>query len=159
MRAAALGACLWLGTAAFAQPPDDTVQWNAALSSSAPISPGGIASITVTGTIANGWHVYALEQLPGGPTPLLLSLADSTLASAEGPPSGSKPSTVFDKRFGLKTQFYTGTVGAAARAAHGRAGGRLPAADCEGALPELQCAGVPAAGNGAAVRAIASKRS
>jgi len=110
MRAAALGACLWLGTAAFAQPPDDTVQWNAALSSSAPISPGGIASITVTGTIANGWHVYALEQLPGGPTPLLLSLADSTLASAEGPPSGSKPSTVFDKRFGLKTQFYTGTV-------------------------------------------------
>jgi thiol:disulfide interchange protein DsbD len=110
MRAAALGACLWLTAAAVAQPPEDTVQWSAALASSAPLAPGGTASITVTGTIAQGWHVYALEQLPGGPIPLAVSLGDNTLASADGKPSGSKPESVFDKRFGLKTQFYSGTV-------------------------------------------------
>jgi len=99
-----------LGTAAVAQPPDDVVQWSAVLASSAPIAPGGSASITVTGTIANGWHVYALEQLPGGPTPLRVSLADSALATVDGAPSGSQPQKVHDKAFGFDTQLYTHTL-------------------------------------------------
>lgn len=116
MTAAALASCLWPTAAALGQPPDVQdvpevkVQWRAEPASSAPIAPGGTASITVTGTIAKGWHVYGLEQLPGGPIPLSVNLADSTLATADGAPSGSKPVKIFDKRFGLKTEFYSTTL-------------------------------------------------
>jgi hypothetical protein len=111
MRAASvLGAGLWLCASALAQPQDDTVQWSAQLSGPEAVAPGGAASITVTGAIQEGWHVYALEQLPGGPTPLKVTLADSTLATVTGAPSGSKPRKVYDKRFSLSTQLYSGTV-------------------------------------------------
>ena len=108
--ALALGASLWLAAAAVAQPPEDPVQWSASLDSTPPISPGAAASVVVSGSIQDGWHVYALEQLPGGPTALKVSLADTPLATAAGAPQGSKPQKVHDKAFGLDTQLYIHTL-------------------------------------------------
>jgi hypothetical protein len=105
-----LGTCLWLGATAVAQPPEDPVRWSASLEAATPISPGTATSVVVSGSIQDGWHVYALEQLPGGPTPLKVSLADSSLAAAEGAPQGSPPHRVHDKAFGVDTPLYTGTV-------------------------------------------------
>lgn len=108
MRAAsALGACLWLCAAAVAQTPGEVVQWSASLESATPLAPGAAASVTVAASIQDGWHVYALEQGPGGPTPLRVALPDSTLATVEGAPQGSKPQKIFDKAFGLDTLLYT----------------------------------------------------
>jgi thiol:disulfide interchange protein DsbD len=106
-RGTALAVSLWLCAAAVAQPPEEVVRWSARLSSPEAILPGGTASLTVEATIQDGWHVYALEQLPGGPTPLRVTLADGTLAALDGAPSGIKPHKVYDKRFGLTTQLYS----------------------------------------------------
>jgi hypothetical protein len=111
MRAVLLvGASLGLCTTVVAQPQDDTVQWGAQLTTAEALAPGGAADIAIVGVIKEGWHVYGLEQLPGGPTSLRVALADSTVASVAGAPSGSKPRKVHDKRFNLDTQLYSGTV-------------------------------------------------
>ena len=62
--------------------------------------------LTLAGTVVAGWHVYALKQLPGGPTPLLVTLEANNVATAAGAPAGSPAKTVHDPAFDLDTQFY-----------------------------------------------------
>jgi DsbC/DsbD-like thiol-disulfide interchange protein len=80
-----------------------TVSWSV---QPAAASQGGVLKLTLNGTVAPGWHVYALKQLPGGPTPLLVSLESNGVASADGAPVGSPAKTVHDPAFDLDTQFY-----------------------------------------------------
>jgi hypothetical protein len=95
---------------ALAQTPDDparadTISWTVQPQTIAKKT--GRAALTLHGTIAVGWHVYALRQLPEGPTPLLVTVAANDVATADGAPSGSKPIKFRDPAFGLETQFYS----------------------------------------------------
>lgn len=67
---------------------------------------GGPLKLTLNGSVAAGWHVYALKQLPGGPTPLVVTLETNHVATADGAPAGSPAKTVHDPAFDLDTQFY-----------------------------------------------------
>jgi Disulphide bond corrector protein DsbC len=91
-----------------AQAPSQTVQWTAAVDKS---SLGGAKSVVleVSGHVADGWHVYALEQAPGGPTPLRIALDANEFARLAGRPAGTVPERKFDPSFGLDTQFYSGS--------------------------------------------------
>ena len=80
-----------------------TVSWSV---QPAAAKPGAPLKLTLTGTVAAGWHVYALKQLPGGPTPLLVTLETNNVATADGAPAGSPAKTVRDPAFDLDTQFY-----------------------------------------------------
>ena len=96
-----------LAGAAAAQPSlgADTVSWSA----SAPAQgakPGGQAKITLRGAVQPGWHVYGLQQLPDGPTPLRVTLDASDIATADGQPSGTPPTKLQDPSFNLETQYY-----------------------------------------------------
>jgi hypothetical protein len=110
LRALAIGAGLSvvaLSGAAIAQPSfgPDTVSW----SGSAPaqgVKPGGRAKIELRGAVQPGWHVYGLQQLPDGPTPLRVTLAASDIAAADGQPTGSQPVKLQDPSFNLETQYY-----------------------------------------------------
>ena len=113
--------------AAFAQSflgSSDTVAWTA--SAAAPsLKPGAKVKITLRGTVQSGWHVYGLQQLPDGPTPLRVTLDASDVASADGAPTGSPATKLQDPSFNLETQFYEHdfTVTAPARiGAHAAAG-------------------------------------
>ena len=102
---------LFLNGAAVAQAPDDparadTVSWTVQPLEIA--KKNGHAELTLHGSVAPGWHVYSLKQLPQGPTPLLVSVAANDVATADGAPSGSAPTKFRDPAFGLETQFYTG---------------------------------------------------
>ena len=94
--------------AAIAQPSlgaSDTVVWSA----SAPakdVKPGSRVKVTLRGAVKDGWHVYGLEQLPEGPTPLRVSLDASDIAAADGAPAGSAVTKLQDPSFNLVTQFY-----------------------------------------------------
>lgn len=98
---------LFVPGAALAQPDGplgpSTVSWSVT-----PITAkqGEPAKLTLNGTVAPGWHVYALKQLPGGPTPLLVTLETNSAAAAAGAPAGSAAKTVHDPAFDLDTQFY-----------------------------------------------------
>lgn len=63
----------------------------------------------LSGTIKDGWHVYALTQPPGGPAALRITLDDNDIAQIAGEPSGTTPQSRHDPSFGLETRFYTHT--------------------------------------------------
>jgi hypothetical protein len=99
---------LWHATA-LAQISDDarrdTVSWSVSVQGAA--RPSGTLTLALHGQVLKGWHVYALKQLPGGPTPLRVALEPNKVATANGEPAGSRPSKAHDLGFDLDTQFYS----------------------------------------------------
>ena len=109
VRAAAIVLPISLGLlphAVFSQPQaaqGDTVTWTV---QSSDVARNGKATLTLNGHVREGWHVYALQQSPEGPTPLLVTLDANTSAKADGAVTGSPPTTIHDPAFGIDTQFY-----------------------------------------------------
>lgn len=101
---------LGLGLQSFAQAPEEVVRWSASLEGPGSIKPGRGATIELAAEILEGWHVYALVEPPGGPTPLKVSLADNSLARLSASPSGSEPEEKHDPSFDLDTRFYEHTL-------------------------------------------------
>ena len=107
--AAGLSLLALLPASALAQTQDDaraqTVSWAAS------VKPDGAAAkswtLTLQAQVRDGWHVYALKQLPGGPTPLLVTLDPNKVATAIGEPAGSPPTKIHDPGFDLDTQYYS----------------------------------------------------
>lgn len=91
----------------FAQPAP-LVHWTAVVKSADADSAGSDASLELSAVVPEGWHVYAATQLPGGPTPLRVSLEDGSDARLTGDASGTVPRKRHDKSFDLDTEFYTG---------------------------------------------------
>jgi hypothetical protein len=98
----------WIfGLAGAADNPDEVVRWSASIHSVTRIAPGNTATLDLSGEIQDGWHVYALEQHSGGPTPLRITVDANAVATVAGPSSGTAPETVHDSHFGFDTQLYT----------------------------------------------------
>jgi hypothetical protein len=107
----ALGATAGVSATASAQAAPDNVHWTVSVASGGvPVKAGSDVTVDVNGSIDDGWHVYGLKQLPGGPTSLRLTVDANDTATAAGDPSESPPQKIHDPRFGLDTQFHTGTV-------------------------------------------------
>jgi thiol:disulfide interchange protein DsbD len=56
--------------------------------------------------VTDGWHVYALTQLTGGPVPM--SVTVSTPYQLTGNVSGPPPVKAKDNNFGIETETYSG---------------------------------------------------
>jgi hypothetical protein len=69
---------------------------------------GRTVPLTVQAEIAKGWHIYSLTQKPGGPIPLRLQLLGAADVVVRGVIRAPKPDRVFDKNFGIETEFYSG---------------------------------------------------
>lgn len=98
---------MYFCAAVIAQAPIQPVQWTGSVVTKAPIEPGRKATIEVAADIQDGWHVYGLEQVAGGPTPLHLSLDPNELVRAAGAIKGTAPVKRHDSSFDLETQIYT----------------------------------------------------
>lgn len=92
---------------ASAQTANTTVHWEARLEDAAALAPGRTAPLAVSAQIQPGWHVYALSQGPGGPTPLRVTVEDNDTVATAGIPRGPDPETQHDPGFDLDTAFYT----------------------------------------------------
>jgi Disulphide bond corrector protein DsbC len=99
----------WIFGMAGAAGPDipDAVHWSASVKSAGAITGGSMATLDLAGEVQDGWHVYALEQHPGGPTPLRITLDANTIVTAAGPSSATAAEKVQDTHFGFETQLYT----------------------------------------------------
>lgn len=53
----------------WAQRPSEVVKWSTSVAKVTP----AIAQVVLSATLAEGWHVYALSQPVGGPTPLKIT--------------------------------------------------------------------------------------
>jgi hypothetical protein len=90
-----------------AQTPSQVVQWSGAIPSKPPIRGGSRASIELAADVQSGWHVYGLGQVPGGPTPLRVTVDENDLVQAAGATSGTPPIRHHDSSFNVKTEIYT----------------------------------------------------
>jgi hypothetical protein len=97
----------YLCATAIAQGPIQPVQWTGSIATKAPIEPGRKATIEVAADIQDGWHVYGLVQVAGGPTPLHLSLDSNDVVRPAGAIKGTAPVKRYDSSFDLETQVYT----------------------------------------------------
>lgn len=60
----------------------------------------------VTAQIEEGWHLYSLEEIPNGPRPTKITLAEDQLFTLAGDIEQPVPIIKFDENFGVETQFY-----------------------------------------------------
>jgi hypothetical protein len=100
-----LGICL--NAIAIAQAPIQPVQWTGSIAPETPIEPRRKATIEVGATIQEGWHVYGLDQVSGGPTPLHVALDVNEVVQAAGAIKGTAPVKRHDPSFDLETQVYS----------------------------------------------------
>ena len=71
--------------------------------------PGTRATLTVTGQIDPGWHLYALEEPDGGPIATVVGLTDGDPADLINV-TEDKPTTLTDPLYNLPTHFFRDTV-------------------------------------------------
>lgn len=88
---------------AVAEPPTPVSLSAAIVRSSKPLD----QELRISGSIEQGWHVYAMQQLPGGPTPFRVTLAPNQGLTIAGAPAGTEPQTRHDPGFDLDTPFYS----------------------------------------------------
>jgi DsbC/DsbD-like thiol-disulfide interchange protein len=67
----------------------------------------GVLVVDVTAQIEKGWHIYALSQPPGGPTPLRIGVEPGAPYELAGSITGTAPMRHHDPSFDLETQFYS----------------------------------------------------
>lgn len=79
---------------------------------SAAAGAGESANVTVSATIAPGWHIYSVTQPPGGPiaTRITIPEGQSFVAAGEPVPSAS-PQVSYDKEFKMDVQEHVKAVG------------------------------------------------
>jgi DsbC/DsbD-like thiol-disulfide interchange protein len=86
------------------------VKWTVIGGSSARnVVSGRSSEIQLRADIAKGWHIYSLNQKPGGPIPLRLKVSGGADVSIRGLIKAPKPSRTFDKNFGIETELYSGS--------------------------------------------------
>jgi DsbC/DsbD-like thiol-disulfide interchange protein len=73
------------------------------------VKPGTSIVIELPAEVQEGWHVYGLAQLPGGPTPLRLTLDANEIVQVAGATSGTVPAKKHDAAFDLDTEVYEGS--------------------------------------------------
>lgn len=82
------------------------VYWSAARADSAPVKPGGPVKVDLSARIDEGWHLYALTQVAGGPNALIITVPKDQPFALSGPIQAPVPKTEFDPNFSIDTQFH-----------------------------------------------------
>ncbi len=85
----------------------ETVSWTLAGTPAAEVKPGAKVVLSLKGVVKDGWHVYGLDQLPAGPTPLRVAVEATPIATLAGAIVASKPTRQHDPSFNLETQYYS----------------------------------------------------
>ena len=90
----------------YAQRATEVVKWTATVSKSSAAS----ASVVLSATIQDGWHVYALSQPAGGPTPLKITIPSGAPFALQAPVVEAKVTRREDPGFKMETAFYMNSV-------------------------------------------------
>lgn len=96
---------------ASAQIPEDPIHWTLAVEpAKATTTPGGKITLSLTATIDDGWHLYAISVGPGGPTPTVISVPAGQAFVLDGEISEPAPSSAFDTNFDKTLEFHEGSA-------------------------------------------------
>jgi len=98
---------LALCVVSLAQTPTQPVNWSASFPGSRAERPGDRVTLDLSAALQEGWHVYGLTQVAGGPTPLRVAIDANDVVELAGVTSASAPVKKHDPSFDLDTQTYT----------------------------------------------------
>jgi hypothetical protein len=87
-------------------PVPDPVSWSLAPTEAA-ARPGETVTMQLLGDILEGWHLYSLAELPGGPVATRITLAPADVFTFAGPIDATKPHVVFDPNFDMRVELYS----------------------------------------------------
>lgn len=94
---------------ASAQSPDQIVKWIAAPVPQR-VHAGEQLTVTLTGTIEDGWHTYSITQPRGGPAPTTIKLPPNQPFKLAGRITGTEPEKIFDPNFSMETEVHSDQV-------------------------------------------------
>jgi len=97
-----------LAGSASAQTAEGIVHWSA--QGPATAKAGSQMAVILKAVIQDGWHVYSISQMPGGPTRSVISVPPNQPFERDGSLTAPLPHTGFDPNFNLETETYEGTV-------------------------------------------------
>lgn len=92
---------LLLAAVAICQKPEEVAKWSGHYQA----NKGALKAI-LTATIAPGWHVYSINQPPGGPNATTVIVPVGQGFARKGEITGTKPESAFDPNFQMQTEFY-----------------------------------------------------
>ncbi len=94
-------------TTAFFQrkPQENPIKWSLKVAPKT-FTAGEKFTAKLTAQIEEGWHLYALEEVPNGPRPTRITLAAEQPFELSGDIESPVPISKFDENFGVETQFY-----------------------------------------------------
>ena len=86
------------------------IQWTAAAKTTQlPLRKGAAVQVTLHAKILAGWHLYAMEQEPGGPTATRINLAPNQAFALNGSIESETPPIITnDPNFNLETRYFEG---------------------------------------------------
>jgi len=96
--------------AAAAQGPFQPVRWSISASPVTSAKDGARLTLDLSAQFADGWHVYGLNQVDGGPTPLRIVVDPNGVVQPAGTPSGTLPTKKHDTSFDLETEVYLKSI-------------------------------------------------
>jgi DsbC/DsbD-like thiol-disulfide interchange protein len=110
-RLATLSVVFLLGALAVPSSPAETsrpVKWtlSAETEENLPLRKGATVVAQLRATIDSGWHLYSLDQEPGGPTATKIKVADGQPFKIHGDIDQPTPISALDRNFNLETHFY-----------------------------------------------------
>jgi len=70
-------------------------------------APGAVVPVTISATIASGWHIYSLTQGQGGPFPMRITVPAGQPFTLGGDVEGPVPRVELDPNFGIEVEMYS----------------------------------------------------
>ena len=84
----------------------DPIHWSISHTDRDVIHAGRTFAVELDANIDPAWHLYALNQPPGGPVPLVIGVAAGRTFKMAGEIGSGLPKMVVDPNFNLETLFY-----------------------------------------------------
>lgn len=84
------------------------VQWSVTVPApQTALKPGAKVEVVVEAAIAEGWHLYSLKKLEGGPIATTITLPAGQPFALAGPIEASPAEKKFDDTFGMEVETYS----------------------------------------------------
>ena len=81
------------------------IHWKAA-GTSYQTKPGALLQVPVVAAIDEGWHLYSLKKLEGGPIPTTISIAAGQPFRLDGKIDSPEPIPTDDPNFGMTVEYF-----------------------------------------------------
>jgi thiol:disulfide interchange protein DsbD len=92
------------------EPPANPIRWTAHQPAESG-RPGGAVSVQVTAVMDEGWHLYALDPVDGGPIPTRIAAGPAPAFTLdEKDIDRPEPKRSHDPNFGIETAYYDGSA-------------------------------------------------